>query len=243
MAHLQRLIPLLASTLLPFTVACGDSAEPARFADATPEQLEHALHVAQGGDRDIALRFAAGFAGGNAPDACPSVVTDGDVTTVTGGCVDENGERVEGSIVIENMNGILAPDRDPTRPGRAVFDELVTIGDDGAELVLDGTVELNPTNPVLVVDLAVTTGDARTVSDLSLHCDDDGICELGDGSAIELDGLGAATIEGLWSTTLPIGAVFVHGADTVIFDISASEGTGCVDYHLDDGTVGQLCRD
>ena len=35
----------------------------------------------------------------------------------------------------------------------------------------------------------------------------------------------------------------LHGEDTVIFDISASEGSGCIEYHLDDGSVGSFCDD
>ena len=226
-------LPLLLSSLLTLTAACGEGAEPARFADATPAQLENAYRIARGADGALAVGFATAFSGASAPEACPSIVTEGTTTTVTGGCVAANGTSTEGSLVIENLPG----------PRVVRFDDLVVIDADGDELAFDGHVSAGPLNPVYDIDLTVTSDGSLRHTRFTLWCDDDGVCEPAAGAEIELDDLGAATFEGVWDENRPIGALFLHGEDTVIFDISASEGTGCIEYHLDDGSVGSFCDD
>jgi hypothetical protein len=237
----SRLPLLLASSLLTLTAACGEGAEQARFADFNPVQLEYAYQTAMGGDSAIALQLGTAFSGADAPGACPSIVTDDGVTTVTGGCVDAGGERTDGSLVIENFPGLLFPEYEQIRPSVLTYDELTLLDADGDVIVLDGTVAVSDQNPVLDLDLTFTVAGWTRYTRLALYCDDDGVCAPADGAEFSIDGYGAATIEGTWAKDLPIGALFLHGEDTVIFDISSSDENGCMEYHLDDGSVGEIC--
>src|SRR5262245_22059957 len=97
---------LLSSSLLSAAAlaGCSESSAPsARFADATPAQLERAFEAATGRALLDALAIGVDFWGRNDPRSCPSVETRGSDTTITGGCTTENDERLEGSIVIHNL--------------------------------------------------------------------------------------------------------------------------------------------
>src|SRR5262245_42113147 len=97
---------------------CSDPAPPARFADATPAQLKRAYAAATGHELIETFVFLGlPFSGRNEPTSCPSIVTNGQDTTVTFDCTVMEGGRMDGSIELHNVPADRRnPAYDPSKP-------------------------------------------------------------------------------------------------------------------------------
>lgn len=212
------------------------------FAQATGPELMRALQAASGGDALSAMALGTLFSQRDEPDGCPAIASEGAVTTVTGGCTGTEGERIVGTLVLENVPSLAPdPDIDPSRPRRARADGFSLAGDDGV-LALDGEVEVEPDRRIATNALRFEVGGASATSDVSWTCDDTGLCAAEPGSAVELE-LGTATVEGSRRLEDPkAGSVVLRGADAVTFDVAAATDD-CVPYTLSDGTSDQACED
>lgn len=230
---------LLASSLLSVVALAGCSesdvsSEEARFADATPAQLERVYSAASARDLVAAMLLSAQFSGQNAPGACPAIVTVGQDTTVTGGCTTEDGVRVDGSIAMHNLFGLEEDFAyDPTHPSSIELDFRVTTSQ-GERIDLDGRIELEKFEQFRFQgDLTISAGGVASTSRLTLDCNSEP-CTALPGSEIELSDLGGGSVEGAWLGGSD-GSVTVRGADVLVIDVAAdSDKNGCAPYTIGD---------
>jgi len=214
---------------------CSGIDHDARFADASLAQLGRAYTAASGADLNSAVQRSLAFVGASGPMACPKVVTEGQETTITGGCTTEGGERMEGSIEIHNAP--QTPAYDPSQPSSFELDFRIV--QQSAAIRLDGHVELAET--ALSGDLRLDAGGIVSTSRLELACKADGPCTASPGSEIEIADLGGASVEGTWYTDdPPSGSVTVRGADVLVIDVGARDADGCVPYTIGDQR-GSIC--
>jgi hypothetical protein len=231
---------LLSSSLLSVVALAGcaesgASSEETSFADATPAQLERVYSASAGHDLGSALILGAVFSGENDTGGCPAIVTQGQDTTVTGGCTMEDGGRVDGSIAIHNLNGFEEnPAYDPAEPGFVKLDFHVTTSQ-GERIDLDGRVDFNGRVELDGVrvqgDLTIGAGGVGSTSRLTLSCVD-GTCTILPGSEIELSDLGGGSVEGTWGTGASSGRVTVRGADVLVIDIAGQDEKQCAPYEI-----------
>jgi hypothetical protein len=215
----------LSLGLLATAALGGCTDHRAHFADATPAQLERAYSASSGSDLGMATLLAAFITFGD-NTSCPTVVTKDQDTTVSGGCTMEDGTRVDGSIAIHNLSGLIG--KDPAQPSSIRFDHYVMSAKHGP-LTFDGSVELGKSG--VSGDLTVDAEGISSTSHLTLACNVDGTCTASSGSEIEISDLGSAGVEGTWSLTdPPSGRVTVRGADVLTFDLAGSDEKGCVPY-------------
>lgn len=242
---------LASSLLLPTTLlaACsddggGDPTYDARFASADEATRARALAAAGGADYAVAYFVGSAYAGFDEATACPRVERSGSTTTVTGGCTNDDGTRYEGRIVLDNVAGFFSEDDsvDPTRSQQLDFEDFSIIDADG-ELLIDGSVEVRPAAEQRVVaDLYAAFEGEGVHSHLDLTFTESGMSTLAAGSWIEVDGLGGARASGTFnmSTDTPAGALTLAGADTLVADFDAVEGS-CVPLTIDGAPAGELC--
>lgn len=181
---------LSPSLLLASALAGCAEAPQARFADASPAQLERALRAASGHDLVSALVLGIALSGKHQPTECPAIVTAGQDTTVTGGCTRENGTRLEGTIAIHNLPSWEDDSEyDPSKPGSVELDFRIVFPQHD-EIVLDGRVELleEPEQRISGALTLDTEGIAST-SRLDFGCED-GACDMAPGAEIEISELG-----------------------------------------------------
>jgi hypothetical protein len=104
---------------------------------------------------------------------------------------------------------------------------------------------------VVSTDLSLTFGGLQARSVLELDVSAAGSFVAGEGSAIEVDGLGGAAVSGSWSfesqdeqgNTIPAtGTITLRGAETLVFDL-ANDVDGCIPYSIDGADRGSLCGD
>lgn len=256
--QLVWLLALAAAALLP-ACACDPDGDPveqdeqdagadagddsrAVFADATDLELMRALQSAAAGDALNAVTIGSLFSQRDEPAGCPIIASEGAVTTVTAGCTDVDGARIEGTLLLDNVPPILSqdPDIDPDGLRRLVADDFSLVGPEG-RMTLDGTAEIEPAHRTAAIGLRFEVHDLVATSDVEWICDDTELCTASAGSAIDLDGVGRATVEGTRRIGEPkAGTVTLHGVDDVTFDIAASTAD-CVPYHRSNGTSGQAC--
>ena len=242
----HRFFITLSTSLLSLTALAGcpgsETEYDAKFAEATDAQLQRSFAASAGGDLESALLIGILFSGGaSEPGACPTVTTDGQDTTVTGGCTTEDGDRWDGSIEIHNLPGFFVenPAYDPEAPSSVVFDLHIIPFGGGDEVDLSGSVEVAEGSASS--DFTVDAEGIETTSRLTLECEDEGPCTAASGSEIIVEGLGGAAVEGTWSLGEEAsGEVRVKGADTLVFDMASRDENGCVDYAIGDRT-GQVC--
>jgi len=142
---LLRFTHLCLSALLVAAAAlAGCNEQQARFADATPAQIDRAYSASSGIDLGLGVLIATAWSGLNDSTSCPAVVTQGQDTTVSGGCTGDDGTRLDGSIAIHNLPGLVDnPAYDPSKSSSVEFDFRVT--PPGAEEVgFNGHVDLDP---------------------------------------------------------------------------------------------------
>jgi len=185
------------------------------------------------------------FSGQNDAESCPTVATDGQDTTATGGCTTEDGDRWEGTIEIHNLPGFFEenPAYDESQPSKITFDVEVT-APDGEVTRLDGTVETTVgAAPGVSSDFTVDNAGIVTTSRLDLACTEDGPCTASADSEIDVSDLGGAAVEGTWTLGDPAtGSVTLRGADVLVFDIASRDDNGCVAYSIGSES-GTVCGD
>ena len=213
------------------------------FRDASPAQLRHAAAAASGADALTLGLLGAVYSQRDEPASCPRVATSGRVTTVTGGCTDEDGKRVDGTLVIDNLRPAFGddPDIDRTAPARLTADELTLATDEGT-VRFHGMTISDPTANTLAIALAVTDGGSTRRGDLVVAVDPQDVFTATAGATIEVEGLGQASVEGTWRLEPQLGAFTLRiGESSAIFDVAAS--TECFHYVLSDGIPRNLCNE
>lgn len=246
-----RLASLFLSSSLLYAVALagcsepGASSEAARFADATPAQLERVYSASSGHQLNLVLFVGAVLSGQNSPRSCPAIVTRGQDTTVTGGCTTPDGERIDGSIALHNFSLFdEAPAYDPSQPSTIKFDDFHVKTARGERTGVDGHVELDgrveSDRWSLQGDLTLSAGGIDSTSRLSLACVRGGSCTAAPGAKVELSDLGGGSIEGTWNIDPPSGSVTVRGADVLVIDVAGSDDHQCAPYKLHDKS-GSVC--
>jgi hypothetical protein len=239
-----------ASLLLVTAVAgCGDAPrsvvdppdpgqpEPAftaEFAGASDAQLRRAAIAGEGADAILGSFLTAFFAGVDDPTGCPRIVTEGNVTTVTGGC-DADGTTFAGTAVLTNVQNAFGGTSayDPTQPSTYVFDGY-RMADASEDWAFDGMVWLS--SDALEIDLVATM-----FSSLRMTIGADGAYTAAEGSFIDVDTLGTGEVTGAWSfADPPTGSFTLQGADRITFDFDDAVAD-CVPYTIDDAPAGELC--
>jgi hypothetical protein len=229
----MKLPTFLASlSLLSLTALAGCPASDAHFADATDAQIARSYSAASGQDLASALFIGIIFSG--APtntESCPTIVTSGNDTTVAGGCDDEDGTHWDGTIVAHNMPGFLEanPEYDATEPSTVTFNQLHITATDG-ESRIDGVVSYSEADAHLEGDLTIDFEGIETTVRMTLECTPENLCTPSEDAEIEISDLGGASIDGSWGFQPPAGAVALHGADDLTFDLAATDADGCVPY-------------
>jgi hypothetical protein len=249
----MRRSTLLSNSILPATLllsmmaACGGdggSSEPATFLTSSEAQRQRAIMAAAGGDAGLA--YITGVFAATATDAtqCPTVERSGDTVTATFDCSDESGQRIDGRIIATNVASIFdeEPTNDPTKPAVVELQGYHQHGATAAEAVrLDGKVTLLPTG-ALVAELDATLMGIAVFTDATLTGNGE-LASATEGSMIDVDGLGSATIHGAWSLDdeNPAGALELRGADVLKADFAEAFG-GCVPIYIDGNAAGQICE-
>jgi hypothetical protein len=206
----------------------GSGKLQASFANATPAQLMRVYAASSGSDLEAAILFGASLSGSNDTSSCPTIVTTGQDTIVTGGCSTKAGDRVEGSISVHSTPSQLS----------TVFDYRVTTSKH-ENLSIVGHAEIDMS--IISGDLKIEANGMSSSSHLTLACTDDGACAASPDSGIELSDLGNAGVEGKWSLgTPPSGQVTVRGADVITFDVANRDKNLCVPYTVA-GKNGSVC--
>lgn len=229
-------------------VACDDSSgsinpeDQARFAGATLVQKQRALAAGLAGDASIGILLASTVET-NAPNPCPSFVRTGDTVVATGGCTDDDGNQITGSITGKNVPALFGGGNDPSKPIEITFDNYKMASAGGANtIILDGTIIARPDRS-MTASLSTDLNGMTVVTDATWR--PSGASTTADaGSIIELVGLGAAAIEGTWNADedAPAGAIRLRGADVLAADFSRM-ANGCVPLTVDGGAAGELCDD
>lgn len=234
-----------------FAAACSDDADhsSATFSTLDDAHLARALDLTAG--RDLASLYVTGLfvAGANDPaPACPAFLTTGNVTTVTGGCTNDDGVRLEGRFVITNMPGFFDsnPTYDPTQPSVVEAIDWKTTDADGVVEGIDGKVTVTgsaETAMVLTGAADATLDGIAAHLEMSTSCDDTDLCTLADGAFFEIDGVGAATLAGTYRFDEPrTGTITATGADTLVLDVAAGTDT-CRTYRIGSAAPVQLCEE
>jgi hypothetical protein len=224
----MKLAPLFV-----LVAACATEAPPppASLDEAEPELLDR-LMLSAVGDDALAASGLAAFA--QALGDCPAVAIAGATTTVTGGCLDDRGNRWEGSLTILDGTTLefdalvfhhttsLVPS---TYDGRLVVTETSISGD--ITIDRDGIVSRS------VLDLTVDGYAAFTVRGPS---------------SVEVDGVARADISGSWKLRVFADdppatgeVVLTAGADTALLDLEGADASGCLPYSVNGVAAGELC--
>lgn len=247
---MRRLARLFYSTLTATTLqlaACGGDAEPAdpaHFAQTTEVQRLRAITAAGGVDAAMGF-FMASVMTSVPPESstCPRITRAGDTFTASGGCTDDNGDRIEGRIVARNIPGFLGGGNDPSKPATVTFEDfrIDDTSDENEDFTFDGTLSLAP-DASMTADLHVTMQGLEVWSDATWRRGANDRSSADAGSAIELGGIGRAEIRGSWNmdSDSPAGALELHGADVLRANFDAVVND-CVPLTIDGAPAGQLC--
>lgn len=228
---------LSTSLFLVATAACASDDTPAldaTFADASDALLLRAQTAGVASDGVIAAFSTSGYAGVDSPAGCPRVITDGDTTTVTGGCTTEGGATISGRAILTNVPSF---DEEAPSEGPSTFEfEGFRTSDIFA---FDGTVTF--ADDTVVIDLIATIDGIEATSSLRLTSAGKGNVTADDGSWIEVTGLGAAAVSGVWGFgDPPTGTMTLDGADRITFDFDAATSE-CIPYSIDGTPAGSVC--
>lgn len=243
---------LLATLVLPTSLlaaACGDDPaghRTANFAQADQVHLERAIDTAQA--RDLGeLLFIGNIAFGVNREGCPSFVTTGNVTTVTGGCTNGSGTRLEGTFEITNMAGSDEPNPlyDATQPSTVVANAWTVTSAEGEVASIDGRLEFHAdptTRAVTMSGLVDVVDEGLSVHvDAGYDCDETELCTILDGSWYSVSGLGEAELSGTFRYDDPsTGAITSQGVDALVIDVPGS-ADGCVSYTVGGGAPQNTC--
>ena len=239
---------LPTTLLVSFLAACGgdgSSAEPAKFTTASEPQRARALTAAAGADAGLAFFVGAFAAAAPSESTCPTVTRQGTTVTAVFDC-DSDGQRIDGRIVAENLGDVFGdggPAADPTKDLVMTFDGYYQHSVNAIEEVeLDGRVTLKP-DQALDIALDATLHGVAVFTDATLRSDGT-LSRASDGSSVEVDGVGRATIHGAWSADSenPAGALELRGADVLKANF-ADAANGCVPITIDGNAAGQICEE
>jgi hypothetical protein len=244
---------LLASTSLFTFAACGGdggSSTPseydADFKNAEDNNLARAILAGLGVDSMLAVATVTGYAAfGDAPTgvSCPSFARNGDEVTVTGGCTMDDGTKLEGSLVFSNVKPIFGGgDFDPSKPSTMSFDGF-EIQDEGGTFTYDGTITIEPSGKQ-IVDLTASFDGITAHSKLERTCTAEGACTTAAGAWIDVDGVGAAGVEGTWTLAgqTHAGSMTLRGAQVLDVDLgAATSNDDCIPYAIDGVDQEPLC--
>lgn len=225
---------LLSSSLLA-VAACGNGTDlDARFTGVDSLKVQRAFEAATGGDEGDAIAVGLGYAALPASNACPAIVHDGNVTTVTTDCITAEGTSLSGSIRIENapLAGF-----DPSQPTLLTFDGYVDRAL-GYDKRYQGDISFTRTEMTADFELAIGNLIAHSVIDYDggtkgIHANA--------GSNVWVDGVGGADVSGTWKLPSIVdghlvagtGQLTMTGAQTMIVDISQKENGGCYPATVD----------
>ena len=236
---------ILSSTLLSIAALPGCAEQgiehDAIFANATHAQIGRVYNASSGLDLVIALLIADDMSGRNDATGCPSFVTTGTVTTVTGGCTTEEGTRLEGSIEIRDLPELDGgfPLEGPAPTGSVEFD-LRGTSSDGELGALEGRVEIDLDLSVRG-DLTTTLRGIVTTSRLGFAPGSDGTTTVSPGSEMATSEVGGASVEGAWHFgDPPSGRLVLRGADELVFDFAGRTDDNCVPYAAGENR-GMVC--
>jgi hypothetical protein len=225
----------------------GDDHQTAEFATASDAQLRRTIGAMRVGDL-ATLYIIGAFTSGTNSDACPGIVSSGAVTTITGGCTNDDGDRLDGRIVVTNVQPVFAtnPSYDPAQPSTVEAFDFTVVGTDGTESI-DGKVTQTVTGGSADNGGVVTGSTDVTVEGIAVHseigfsCDASELCTLRDESWIDVDGLGGAVLTGTFRFDDPAtGTITATGADTLVMDVATTDDD-CVTFRIDGGATRQLC--
>lgn len=233
-----------------FAAACGgDDHSTAKFTGADAAHLDRALAAAAGSDLGSVYVVGA-FVAGTTQPGCPAFAYADNVTTVTGGgCVNEDGVKLEGKFVITNMQGFFSPTPayDPTKPSIVEAQDWKATAPDGTYDAIDGKVTMNLTGGQVdnggvisgAVEARVDGIDTHT--DAGWSCDATDLCTYAEDSWIDVDGIGAATLSGQFRFDDPrTGSIVATGAETLTIDVAASTDE-CRAYRIGNGALQMRC--
>jgi len=234
MSSLTRIAPVVAF------VACsgGGVTQPAQFDKATPQAIERAIIAGVDGDAQIGLILAVGFASFPAgATACPSIATSGTTVTVTGGCTTDTGERIDGSVQIDNLQGLSAAQASTVNAG-LTFDHF-TLSGSGEEFELDGSISLSGSAgaSTMSANLDDSLLGLEAISNIDASCTATG-CSIDSGATIAIPDIGDADVSGLFDNNGGSVAITLTAADKMAV---TSNGSGCYTYSISDGATGELC--
>lgn len=208
--------------------ACGDNLDDASGADlanADAAHLRRAFDVASGADAVAAARQAADLAAAGDATSCPRVERTGTTTILRGGCDGANGPVV-GLVVLDGSEAMA----------RATFEGY----GDGTRTV-DGVIAEAVDGGALTAELTVVAAGIPAFASLDVACDGVGLCAVDPGAWIHVDGLGDAEVAGAWRLSPPGGYLTLLGAQTVTFDLNATDPAGCVPVTIDGAPHAPLC--
>jgi len=220
--------------------ACGGRAtdiQPTlRIADRSDAEIARLIGAAGGGEMFSAQSQVDALS--LSTDKCPLIAVDGDVVTVTGGCVTNDGVTIAGTATITNP-AVWA--QVTYRDGADTLYELdqLAFTQQGATQTYDGSVRITDGLATYVADLTVASGGEELRSDLLYRCDrNNQSCGL-DGSGLELVGAGGVQLSGSVQVGAMAHASFtLHGVDT----LSVTIGGGCVMWQIGGTDRQQLCQ-
>lgn len=238
---MQR-INSLASCLAIAAQACDSPTTAARFSEATPQQIEHALLVASAEDAALGTLAAVWSAGRSDPTGCPAVQTSGATTIVSWSC---DSGLAGGMFTASNVRSSPAeanPAYDRSLPSHVLFQQFLAKAFliegsvvDTITRVVDGTVDWHPAAGTIDIVLGVTDNDVHSFADLHFRCGAAGLCSAS-GSTIWVEGLGSAAVTGGWAFDAPYaGTLDLSGEDRIEFDM-AMDGADRVTYAIDRGS-------
>lgn len=241
--RLARLAYSFLTAALLHAAACGgdSGSDPASFAKASDIQKQRALAAGLGGDAMFGM-VTASFLGLIPPEStCPRVTAAGNKLTATFGCTDDDGTRLDGSIVAVNVPSFLGGGNDPSQPIVVTFDGYRSSGGPPEDaFAFDGTITTRP-DGAMEVALTVSLGGLEVATDATFRTGDRTTADAG--STIDLTGLGSAEIKGAWDADdeNPAGALELHGADVLKIDFDRVVDF-CAPLTVDGAPAGQICN-
>lgn len=221
----MRLSLCLCSVLF---AACGSDA--GTFEDASDQELQRTMMAAMSMDTVMVGFLAVGYASAE-EGGCPNVHIEGDRRTVTGGCTTEDGEKIEGEMILENVPGLFGGN-DPTRPQLVQANSFV-VGESLGRIEIDGTITATSTSTE--ADIRVELLGMTVATSAKFGCVD-GLCTY-QGASLDIEGIGDATLEGSFSFQDNTISVDLQGRDHLQL---RSEGE-CVAY-VAGGRSGAFCN-
>lgn len=241
--RLTSLLSYSLPSLLLLAAACGDSGPAdANFSQASELERQRAILAGSGVDAAMAMLIGSFATAADPTSQCPRVAQSGDTFTATYNCTNDDGDRIDGRVIATNLPSLLGGGNDPTRDAVVEFEGYrIHSQDAGTGFAFDGVVTLKPDQRMIVALTAELNG-MRAATDATFRPSGE-LTAAEDGSAVEVDGVGRATVHGAWnmSSDTPAGYLELHGAENLRVDFDAMSN-GCVPVTIDGAAAGELCQ-